>query len=60
MSQTSPSLVGATCPICRLPSTPDELTEAGWITGDTERRLAERRHGWHRSDRACAACVQDV
>lgn len=49
-----------TCPVCRMPSTREELEEAGWIAPDTEQRLAERHHGWRRLDGACAACVQDA
>ena len=48
------------CPICLQPSSPGELAEAGWVAPETERWLAERRHGWHRSDGACAACVQEA
>jgi serine protease AprX len=48
------------CPICHLPTTGDELSEAGWVTPETAERLAARHHGWQRSDGACAACVQDA
>ena len=48
------------CPVCQMPSTREELSEAGWVVPDTSRRLAERRTGWRRPDGACAACVQDA
>lgn len=48
------------CPICHLPTTRDELSEAGWVAPETAERLAARHHGWQRSRGACAACVQDA
>jgi serine protease AprX len=59
-ARQSVETLGAACPICGQPSSPDELAEAGWIAANTEHRLAGRKHGWHRSDGACAACVQDA
>jgi serine protease AprX len=54
------SAPAVTCPICQMPSARDELAEAGWVAPETAQRLAERHHGWQRSDGACSACVQDT
>jgi subtilisin family serine protease len=54
------STVAVACPVCQMPSTRDELAEAGWIAPETERRLAERSSVWQRAAGACAACVQDA
>jgi serine protease AprX len=54
------SCAAVACPVCRTPTTREELGEAGWVAAETATRIAERRLGWQRSDGACAACVQDA
>ena len=50
----------ALCPLCNMPSMPEQRAEVGWLERDVVASLVSRNPRWQREDGACPACVQSV